>query len=248
MIDPEVSIIITNYNYSRYLDQCIESCVAQRTQLKYEVIIIDDGSTDDSIKIIESYLNHNIHLIKLGNRGIEKAANVGFTHAKGELVVRVDADDYLMPGYLDGVVSKLKEATNCSFAYSDYLVVDSIGQILQEEKLPTFCRQEVETRGDFLATGTMYLKAFIERLNYYDVSVKNCGLENYLLILKLTQSGQAGLHIKEPLFAYRRHDLNISIGKRDAIVNYGRKLFLDLGLGNYCTNRYHPYKLKVDDE
>ena len=165
--------------------------------------------------------------------------------AKAELVLRVDADDFLLPDYLETLVPQML-STNADFSYSDYIVVDGKSQKLYEEKLPAFDAAEVRSRGDFLATGTLYRKSALEKLNYYDTTVKNCGLENYVLILKLLESGKDGLHIPKVKFAYRRHGRNISVRKKQSILTYGAQLFAKLNLGSYTTNSFHPYKLSLD--
>lgn len=246
-MSPKISIIITNYNYSCYLDQCISSCIHQNTHDDYEIIIVDDGSTDESIKIIESYLNDEVHLIASKNQGIEAASNLGIRRAQGQFIVRVDADDYLLPHYLSSIVSCL-EGTEYAFAYPNYWVVDAQSELRYREELPEFDVHEIMERGDFLATGTIYRKDIIDQLGGYDESIRNCGLENYHLILKLLHMGFRGIHIQADLFAYRRHDLNISVQKMDDILTYGRRLFTTLGLGSYKTNLYHPYKLRITDE
>ena len=224
---PEVSIIITNYNYSKYIEKCIESCLKQNVTFDYEVIVVDDGSTDDSVNVITPYLNDQVRLIQIGNSGIEFASNTGMKNARAELIVRVDADDYLLPDYLNLVVPAMKDS-GCSFVYPDYVIVDGEDNILHEMNLPPFDAEEISERGDFLATGTMYRKTPVENLNFYDTSVRNCGLENYCLILKLIKSGQVGMHLPYSLFAYRRHGLNVSVQKKDAIINYGRTIFSEI--------------------
>ena len=244
MTKPEISIIVTNYNYSQYLEQCIRSCVEQRTRIDYEVIIVDDGSTDCSVDLVKPYLSKPVRLIAIENSGIEIASNTGIASAEGDLIVRLDADDYLLPHYLEVMVPRMKD-WDCAFLYSDYYVVDALGHTLYEEKLPPFDKVEIYGRGDFLATGTVYRKAVIEEFGLYDAAIKNCGLENYYLILKMLRASHIGLHVSEALFAYRRHSLNVSVTKRDAIVDHGRAMFQELGLGAFRTNEFHPYRLVI---
>lgn len=93
---PLISIIIPVYNVERYLRACLDSIVNQRTN-KYEVILIDDGSTDGSQKICDEYANRytQVNVIHKKNEGVSSARNVGLDVAKGEWIWFVDADDYV---------------------------------------------------------------------------------------------------------------------------------------------------------
>lgn len=89
-----VSVIINNYNYGRFLEQAIKS-VLEQTYNNIELIVVDDGSTDDSIQIINKYNEYIIPIIK-ENGGQASALNAGWEKAKGELIVFLDSDDYLL--------------------------------------------------------------------------------------------------------------------------------------------------------
>lgn len=247
MTQPVISVIITNYNYSRYLSKCVASCVEQRGDIDFEVIVVDDGSTDDSIEVVRPFLGDRVRLIQRSNGGIEAAANAGIAESRSDLVVRVDADDYLLPDFLQVAVTAIHRSDD-AFVYPDYIVVDGDGAPLYEEGLPEFSPQEIQARGDFLATGTVYRRRILQELGGYEESTRNCGLENYALVLKLLRMGHTGYHIAQTLFAYRRHGGNISAQRKEAIVSYGKRLFVTLGFGAYRTNAYHPYRLEIDHE
>lgn len=247
MSKPAVSIVVTNFNYGRYLETCLRSCVSQKTTVSFETIVVDDGSTDDSVAIADRFAPEGVRLLRRENGGIEAASNTGIAAAAADLFVRVDADDFLLPGYLEEMVPRLSES-DAAFAYSDYVVLDSYDREQYTERLPDFDPSEIRSRGDFLATGTLYRKDTFEGAGRYDETTRNSGLENYQLVLDLLGSGLTGLHVAKPLFAYRRHQGNFSVTRRDAIVSYGRSLFRQKGLGRYRTNAFHPYKLTVDDE
>lgn len=90
-----VSVIITNYNYGNYVAAAIESVIAQDYNA-LEIIVVDDGSTDNSIKIISSYLP-KVNLVKKENGGVSSARNLGIVHATGKYIAYLDADDFWEP-------------------------------------------------------------------------------------------------------------------------------------------------------
>src|SRR5258707_11888995 len=95
---PLVSILISNYNYGKYLGDAIESAL-QQTYDKLEVVICDDGSTDDSFRILERYrsLDRRIKVIYQANGGQSLALNAAFHKSTGDIICLLDADDGFMP-------------------------------------------------------------------------------------------------------------------------------------------------------
>jgi glycosyltransferase involved in cell wall biosynthesis len=241
----KLSIVITAYNYASYLDECIDSCLFQNdANLEYEVIVVDDGSTDLTPDIMMKKNDPRLKKFRIENSGIERASNFGFEKARGNYIVRVDADDRLYPNYICDMFSNLSD--EYGFFYSDYVVINTNGTITENVNLPEFQSQEILQRGDFLATGTLYCAKVLKDFGGYSTGFKNSGLENYELILHLINSGFKGKHIPQCLFGYRRHCLSISERKKEQIITYGKELFLKMGLGSYSTNKFHPYKLRFE--
>lgn len=101
------SIVITNYNYAHFLASAIESALAQ-THPNKEIIVVDDGSADDSRKVIESFGPAVIAIYK-ENGGQGSAANAGFARSRGEVVIFLDADDRLLPAALEVAIANWEE-------------------------------------------------------------------------------------------------------------------------------------------
>ncbi|MDA8958838.1 glycosyltransferase family 2 protein [Akkermansiaceae bacterium] len=241
----KVSIIITSYNYEKYVLQAIESCLHQNDYDDYEVIVVDDGSQDSTFNILKSIKDSRFKYFVIENSGIECCSNYGILKSEGEYILRVDADDVLHPNYLSNMVPLLENNKGYAFVYSNYYNIDGEGMVVSSSSLPQFDANELRGRGDFLATGTIYRKSVIKKYGYYSEKVKNCGLENFKLILQLLSDSYAG-HLHESyLFYYRRHSQNISEVKRKSIIEYGNLLCLEMGLGAFKTNQYHPYLLVI---
>ena len=144
----DISIIITTFNYSRYIERCLRSCLEQHEgNFEYEVIIIDDGSTDNTQQILANYDDSRVRSFVISNSGIEVASNRGFEIANGKFVVRVDADDTLSSDYLVSMTPLLEEES--CFYYSNYEVIDEFDKVQDVVCLPSFNSNEVLSRGDF---------------------------------------------------------------------------------------------------
>lgn len=122
----EVSIIIPVYNSEEYLADCIDSIMEQEG-CTYEIIIIDDGSTDSSYKIMKEYEEkyNNIRTIRQDNRGVCSARNAGIRVASGQYIIFIDSDDLLCPSSLE---NRIKEAEKCDFLVSSYIMIDDSGK------------------------------------------------------------------------------------------------------------------------
>ncbi len=91
---PLVSIVIPTYNYCRYIGKALQSCLDQ-TYKNLEVIVVDDGSTDDTRRVLEGF-PHVVYLFQ-ENQGVSPARNRGVAYARGRFIAFLDADDYLLP-------------------------------------------------------------------------------------------------------------------------------------------------------
>jgi glycosyltransferase involved in cell wall biosynthesis len=126
MSSPRVSIIVTSFNYGRFLAAAIESCLAQ-TYPDTEVIVVDDGSTDDSRRIIEGY-GSAVQAIFKENGGHASAINVGFAACSGDIVCPLDSDDIFAPHKVERTVSAWKAQPGAFLAYHQLQTIDASGR------------------------------------------------------------------------------------------------------------------------
>jgi glycosyltransferase involved in cell wall biosynthesis len=103
---PLVSIIIPVFNSERFLAQTLENALSQTWKNK-EIVIVDDGSTDNSIAVAKSFKNGNIKIISVQNGGAARARNIGFANSKGEFIQYLDADDLMIPNKIELQIERL---------------------------------------------------------------------------------------------------------------------------------------------
>lgn len=224
---PLVSVYITNYNYERFIEQSVESVFAQ-TLADWELIIIDDGSTDNSKDIIERYRDdERVTIIYQQNKGLNITNNVAMRVAKGKYLIRLDADDYLVPEALEKMAKVLEADDSLGLIFPDYFYVDAEGNITGEEKRHNF-EKEVSLY-DQPAHGacTMIRLSFLKKIGGYNESF-TCQ-DGYDLWLKFI-THYSVRNITEPLFYYRRHGANLTTNEERILETRRaiKKTFLDL--------------------
>lgn len=239
------SFIVTSYNLGRYLGECLESLFTQDYDPgNFEIVCVDDGSTDDSLQILRHLAKSvpNFRCLHTDHSGLEIACNTGIRAARYERITRVDADDLLTRNFLLKMNEAIQEKPEFDFYYcKEYYEYHSPAEKIFKE-LPEFDPDEIFERGDFFATGTVYKRADLESVGFYPTGVKNCGLENYSVVLDLLAKGKKGLAVRGASFSYRRHGQNMSVLRREFIIEYGKQLLEKHGR-EFKTNAHHPYGL-----
>jgi glycosyltransferase involved in cell wall biosynthesis len=148
---PRISVVVTCFNYAQYIGGAIESAVSQSYPLK-EVVVVNDGSTDDSLRVIKGY-GDRVTIIDQVNQGSVAAYNNGFAASAGDLVIFLDADDRLMPGALEEVAAAWRPG--CAKVQYDLGIIGSRGEDLGRR----FCNfdshyDDQRVRASFHLTGT----------------------------------------------------------------------------------------------
>ena len=128
----KVSIIIPCYNCEKYIIKTLESAVSQ-DYTNIEIIVINDGSTDNCSSVVKTIKDDRVHLIEQENQGVSFSRNKGLALAKGEFIVFLDADDLLHPSFLEKRVFSLSKSTAIACA-SSVVLVDKSGEKIEENK------------------------------------------------------------------------------------------------------------------
>lgn len=200
-----VSVIVPCYNYGAYLPQSIESAQAQ-THKNIEIIIINDGSTDDTSAIAKKYAEKykNIKYYEQDNLGIVKTRNRGLGLAKGDYIVQLDADDWIEPDYIEKTLEKAQK-DEMDIVYTQAKI---FGRADFTTAHPEFNIEFLKHDNFINCTALVKKKVFAKRR--YDEYLDDKGNEDWDFFLDACLDGaKAGL-VDEPLLHYRKHSLSKS--------------------------------------
>lgn len=125
---PQVSVVVPTYNRAPLIRQALDSIVAQ-TFSDYEIIVVDDGSTDQTAKLVEDR-PEPIRYFRQEHRGVAAARNHAIRVASGEFVAFLDSDDVWLPDFLSEIVAALDAQPDALLGYSDFRTIDAIGRVL----------------------------------------------------------------------------------------------------------------------
>ena len=193
---PLVSIVIASHNYGRFLDEAIRSALAQ-THPSIEVVVVDDGSADDSVQVAQ---RHPVRVIEQSNLGVAHARNRGAREARGDLLVFLDADDMLEPNFVARCWHSLKEAPPyVAYAYTPMRMFGAEQGIFQSRPFSRAAFYD----GNFIPVTTLLRRAPFAAVDGFDPSLD--AYEDHDLWLRLFARGWIGTFVQDPLLLYRRH-------------------------------------------
>jgi glycosyltransferase involved in cell wall biosynthesis len=209
-----VSVVIVNYNYGRYLPECIDSVLAQDYP-RMEVIVVDDGSTDDSRAIIQGYRGR-IAACFQSNGGVISATNTGFLMSHGEVVIFVDADDYLLPG---AVAAHAEALQGLGVVRSQAYMTVRRGTELSESRVPLQRATDGDLRSVLLqrgpgsyvcapTSGNAWARSFLERIFPLPENLK--GVAQDCLLMDTAPLFGKTVTLDRRVAVYRLHGANAS--------------------------------------
>ncbi|NMH75296.1 glycosyltransferase family 2 protein [Bacillus sp. RO2] len=208
-MNPKVSIILPAYNCEKYISKCIESILVQTFQ-DFELIIVNDGSNDNTEKIIQHFIKNDSRIIYLiqKNQGPSAARNNGINKAKGDFLAFIDSDDTVKKNYVELLVNGAKNS-NADLICCGYVDISVYGSYNSHD----FLGLENITRENFIKMackgtgGVLWSKLFktsiVKKYNIFlDNDIFMC--EDLIFILKYVQNCDSYLSINEYLYEYNR--------------------------------------------
>jgi glycosyltransferase involved in cell wall biosynthesis len=211
---PKVSVLMPVYNGSRYLREAIDSILGQ-TFSDFELLVVDDGSTDGSPDIVKAYTDPRIQLIALPtNQGLTIAPNQAHKIAKGEYIARMDCDDISLPQRLAKQVKYLDQHPDITVVGAQCIYVDTDGKIFPYQNTLRCAREHASIRWTasyecpFIHSSAMYRKQVVwDTLGGYNENISFA--EDFELWLRLLSNGYKGSNMDEILVRYRVHPKSV---------------------------------------
>jgi glycosyltransferase involved in cell wall biosynthesis len=205
--NPLISVLIPTYNRAKYIKQAIDSVVAQDYR-PIEIIIIDDGSTDDTKEIIEQNYDKNIvRYFYQKNKGIPRARNACLAKAKGEYIAWLDSDDYYLPGKLTAQMNYMREHPDCEivFAKCKHFIEDK--KLLRNACLYNLIKREKTYSASLCLVSSLAKRNIYDKCKFDERYIE--GEDNHILMdMKLIHGISLKYCLKNKVFCRRIHAKN----------------------------------------
>ncbi|MBI4673967.1 MAG: glycosyltransferase [Chloroflexi bacterium] len=215
MSPPLASIIIPCYNATRFMRDALDSALAQ-DYAALEIIVVNDGSTDDFETGIAAYRDHpRVKIVSQENRGLSAARNRGIREAHGEYLKFLDADDWLAKDALSKQVAVLQTQPALGFVYCDVIHVDAAGKPLGDYSVANARRilngdilPSLLVGGYFTPNTVLVPRRVLDHVGGFDETLT--AREDYELWLRIVCEGYPAYFVPEKLVYYRRHGSNMT--------------------------------------
>ena len=211
-MNPLVSIVVPAYNHARYLPEAIESILNQDYQ-HIELIVLDDGSTDMTSVILQSYGNR-FHWESQKNMGQANTLNRGWRMAKGEILAYLSADDLLLPKAVSTAVACLQSQPDAVLCYPDFQLIDPQSRVIRHVAAPEYDYKEMVTKLICApGAGAFFKRSAYAAAGEWDSTLRQA--PDYEYWLRLGLHGRF-IHIHEYLAAFRVHEDSQSFAQMTA--------------------------------
>ena len=218
---PQVSIVLPTYNHGHVLPASVASVLAQ-TYADFELIVVDDASTDDTGAYLAGLTDPRIRIIRHDrNRRLPTALNTGFGVARGELLTWTSADNYCSPVFLEALVAALDAYPDAGLAYSAFAWID------ERDRITGVCRDQDFTHASLLSynpgnASFLYRRNLQEKVGLYDAGLE--GAEDWDMWLRMREQCEP-VYVPEILYYYRLHAGSMTRTMPDAIRRAAERTF-----------------------
>ena len=235
-----VSIIVPVYNVEKYIVECLESVINQ-TYTQWELLLIDDGSTDHSGKICDDYavIENRIKVIHKANTGVSDTRNIGIDMAKGEFIIFLDADDYWSNLTILQELVSVAETHNADIVRGEYKNVDVLGNNIQESRyvqsrvsyisklLDSLVFLSQVVKGEYFLVLCLIRRGVIEHIRF---NTERVFLEDAEFYQKMLLQSLRCVYVPICFYAYRKHNESITVKV------HPQKFFDALNYTRFCFN------------
>lgn len=246
MQPPAISVLLPVYNGGRFLRQAIDSILAQEFS-DFELIAVDDGSSDNSLEILRSYTDPRLTIVRHPqNMGIVQTLRTGLAQCSGTYIARMDADDIAMPDRFRKQVSYLEQHPDAGVVDTVQAIMDESGRLTGRTNSPVTSAADIYRslpKMNCLGHPSVMVRGSVLRaFGYRDVAY-----EDYDLWLRIAAAGIRIVKLDEPLLHFREHGSSITgtdhAGARHFQKIIHTKLFYLAQLT--FTDRMKPFNLRV---
>ena len=221
---PRISVVIPTFNCARYLRRTIDSALCQ-TYTDCEIVVVDDGSTDETKEIVHSY-RQPIRYLYQSNAGASAARNLALEHASGEFIAYLDADDMWHPQKLERQVAFLDTHKECGLVHSEVNVIDEEDKITYERfnaetqrPVPEgYCLHDLLRRSHIQTLTVVERRKCFDRVGLFDRRLRIA--QDYLHWIMVSVEGMAVGYLPEPLGQYRWRQGSLMASQKRLFEDY----------------------------
>ncbi|MGB2865501.1 MAG: glycosyltransferase [Sedimentisphaerales bacterium] len=211
--NPLVSVIMPAYNAAAYIAEAIESVLIQNYR-NFELLIINDGSTDNTEEIVAGFKDKSIKYFRQENRGLAATHNAGIRHSRGEFVIKLDADDMMTPDFIARHLQEFEKHPEASLVYCDDYLIDRNDKPIRILKRPEYTDRKLLIR-DMFRSGfpvvpfrTCIRKNVFDKIGFFDENLPVA--EDYDMMRRFVKHGLKICHLTGALYLRKMTENSLS--------------------------------------
>lgn len=235
----DLSIVIPAYNAEKTIEKCINSLICQKTKFNYEIIVVNDGSSDKTKEILETFDDKHLKVLHIENGGVANARNVGIKESHGRYLAFVDSDDYVEDGYID----KLMEPTKDGYD----MVVCGFNDVFDGKVRSRFKKKSqeinVEPSHSFITDGYPWMKVIKREIFEHVCFPTGYHYEDTMMCYFVYPQVKKIKIIEDCLYDYV--DWPISQTK---LLNNSKNIFHTFWVAKYCLDNLKNFNISMTDE